>query len=69
MAVAVDDTCGIKIPLVDPERSIRGFRDALERFLLHPELVEQLSRGALRRAAEMSWDAKVREIAEAYARA
>jgi len=66
MAVAVDDTCGIKVPFVNPERSIRGFRDAIDRFLHNPELVEQLSKGALLRASALSWDAKVKEIAEAY---
>lgn len=67
MAVAVDDTCGIKVPLVTPERSIQGFRDAFDRILRDPGLIERLSEGALRRASFLSWDAKVKEIAEAYA--
>lgn len=66
MAVAVDETCGIKVPLVSPERSIQGFRDAIARLFRNPELVERLSEGALRRASHLSWDAKVKEIAEAY---
>ena len=66
MAVAVDHSCGVKVPLVDPERSIRGFRDAIGRFLRTPKQVTGLSAGALRRAQELSWDAKVREIALAY---
>ena len=66
MAVAVNDACGIKVPFVNPERSIQGFREALERILNRPGLVEQLSKGALRRASELSWDAKVKEIAETY---
>jgi glycosyltransferase involved in cell wall biosynthesis len=66
MAVAVDDTCGMKVSLMNPKRSIRGFRDALDSILRNPGLVEQLSKGALLRAAELSWDAKTQEIAEAY---
>ena len=66
MAVAVNDTCGIKVPLVNPARSIAGFRDAMEDLLINPGRVEALSRGALERAAQLSWDAKVSEIAEAY---
>lgn len=66
MAVAVDETCGIKVPFENPERSIQGFREALEQILNNPSLVEKLSAGALRRASELSWDAKVREMAEAY---
>ena len=66
MAVAVNDTCGIKVPFENPERSILGFREALDRILSNPGLVEKMSAGALRRAEELSWDAKVKEIAEAY---
>jgi glycosyltransferase involved in cell wall biosynthesis len=66
MAVAVDETCGIKVAFDNPERSIQGFREALEQILNNPPLVEKLSAGALRRASELSWDAKVREMAEAY---
>ena len=66
MAAAVDDTCGIKVPLVNPARSIKGFRDSLDRLLRNPEQVERLSEGALRRASELSWDAKAKDIADAY---
>jgi glycosyltransferase involved in cell wall biosynthesis len=68
MAVVVDGSSGIKVPFVDPKRSILGFRDALMQIIKNPNLVEQLSTGALRKAAELSWDAKVLEISEAYAR-
>jgi glycosyltransferase involved in cell wall biosynthesis len=66
MAVAVDETCGIKVPFVNPDRSIQGFRDALDSFLRNPEKVERLSEGALRRVSLLSWDAKVKEIAQSY---
>ena len=68
MAVAVDASCGIKVPFVSPAHSIRGFRDALERLLANPGLVRELSVGALKRAAHLSWDAKVAEMAETYDR-
>ncbi|HBG04814.1 MAG: hypothetical protein A2075_11555 [Geobacteraceae bacterium GWC2_58_44] len=66
MALAIEESCGIKIPFVDPKRSIEGFRDAIERLLRNPELVGRLSEGALRRASALSWEAKVKEFAEAY---
>jgi len=66
MAVAVDESCGIKVPFVNPRCSIDAFRDAIDAILRNPELVERLSRGALVRASALSWDAKVKEIAEAY---
>lgn len=68
MAVAVDAGCGIKVPCENPARSARGFRDAIEGLLRDPASVEKLSEGALRRASELSWDAKVKEIAKAYVR-
>jgi glycosyltransferase involved in cell wall biosynthesis len=68
MAVAVDARSGVKVPFENPERSIQGFREAIEGLLRDPGLVERLSEGALGRALELSWDVKVKEIAEAYVR-
>jgi glycosyltransferase involved in cell wall biosynthesis len=66
MGVAVNDDCGIKLPMIDPASSIAGFADAIRRLALEPGLVDRLSSGALRRAAELSWDNKARHIAERY---
>jgi glycosyltransferase involved in cell wall biosynthesis len=68
MAVAVNDMCGIKVPFVDPAHSVTGFREAILDLLRQPSRVEQLSAGALRRAEELSWEAKVRQMVEAYFR-
>ena len=67
MAIAVDETCGIKVPLVSPGNSIDAFRQALERIILDPPLLEKLSRGAIKRASALSWESKVREMSEKYA--
>lgn len=66
MAIAVDDTCGIKVPLIDPQYSINGFCEGIKKLLYNPALITTLSEGALRRSTELSWDAKVKTIAEAY---
>ena len=66
MGVAVDETSGIKVPMLNPETSITGFRDAILRFCREPGLLEKLSEGALRRAHELSWENKVRTIGDAY---
>lgn len=66
MGTLVTETCGIKIPLKDSETSIAGFADALRRLLVHSELVEKLSRGALARAQELTWAAKASEISCGY---
>lgn len=67
MGIAVDDTCGIKVPFENPEVSIYGFARALDRILLNPGLVSELSEGALKRASVLSWDVKVKKMADAYA--
>ncbi|MFH2093447.1 MAG: glycosyltransferase family 4 protein [Pseudomonadota bacterium] len=66
MGIAVDETCGIKVPFKNPEVSIQGFACALGRVLSNPGLVRELSEGALNRASVLSWDAKVKEMADAY---
>jgi glycosyltransferase involved in cell wall biosynthesis len=67
MKFAVTDQCGIKIPQQDPETSIKGFCDALQR-LADPLVYNRLSVGALNRASELTWDSKVAKISEAYMR-
>jgi Glycosyltransferase len=66
MGIAVTKKCGIKIPLCDPQTSIEGFSQAIRRIFDDKALVESLSRGALERAAELSWDKKVEEIVAGY---
>lgn len=66
MGIAVNESCGIKVPLANPETSINGFRDAIRDLIEHPEKVEELSLGALKRAEDLSWDKKVAVIAKVY---
>lgn len=66
MGTAVTESCGIKVPLAKPETSIAGFRAALDRFYADPALLERLSRGALARANELTWESKIQRISDAY---
>jgi len=66
MAAAVNDQCGFKVPLLDPETSICGFHDAILEFLESPHLLERLSQGAIARAKELTWDRIAQCIAGAY---
>ncbi|CAN5451961.1 hypothetical protein BH10PLA1_BH10PLA1_10990 [soil metagenome] len=68
MAVAVDHTSGIKVPLIDPATSIRGFSAAIARLADDPIELRRLSNGAVRRATELTWDAKVEQICRVYDR-
>lgn len=66
MGIAVQANCGIKIPLQDPETSVSGFQAAIRRFFDEPDLLENLSKGAFQRAAELDWDTKVERFLAAY---
>jgi glycosyltransferase involved in cell wall biosynthesis len=66
MGTAVDETCGIRVPLVDPGTSIAGFRSALEKLHQDPALLSALSRGALFRARELTWESKMETVSAAY---
>ncbi len=68
MGVAVTGGCGIKVPLLDFETSVRGFHSALNRLNQNPGLLRKLSQGALQRAAELSWDALAERIAQTFDR-
>lgn len=66
MGIAINDNCGIKIPLLNPETSIKGFREAIRELLSNPDKIGKLSRGALKRAEEISWDRNVEVITREY---
>ena len=66
MGTAVTGSCGIKVPLENPETSVAGFRAALDRFHAEPRLLDELSRGALARANELTWESKIQRISETY---
>ncbi len=66
MGVAVNERCGIKVPMISPHLSQGGFAAAIRSLLADPGRVRELSAGALARAGELSWDQKVRQIAEVY---
>lgn len=66
MSIAVNDNCGIKVPLIDPEKSILGFQKAIIRLVEEPGLLQKLKEGSLQRAKEISWDKMAEEIAADY---
>jgi len=66
MAIAVTDSCGLKVPLINPEESVKGFYTNIKKLLDNPELITILSKGSLERSKELSWDAKVKTISDAY---
>ena len=55
----VDQTCGMLVPVVSQEVTVRAFADALKSLHSSPELWKKLSDGALARAQQYRWDARL----------
>lgn len=66
MSIAIDDKCGIKIPLISPESSIEGFKNALLKLINNPIELERMKIGAKKRSEELSWDTMAETIALDY---
>jgi len=62
----VTDRCGVKIPLKTPRRAVAGLCDAIATLARDGRRREELSRGALQRAAEYSWDRHGENMANVY---
>ena len=68
MGFIVTDECGIKIPMTGRENSIQAIAGALRRLHDNPAELTRLSRGALKRSEELSWDYAAEQIAQGYER-
>lgn len=66
MSIAINETCGIKIPLNNPEESINGFHSAIKDLITNKDLLEKLKAGATKRAPQISWDSMAETIAKDY---
>ena len=66
MSLMVTDDCGIKVSPNGPAASAQGFADAIKKLATMPGEVTRLSRGALKRAGECTWDVNARMFAESY---
>lgn len=66
MSIAINDECGIKVPFVSPEESVKGFHDAMEKILSDRNLLRKLKLGAYKRSTEISWEVMAETIANDY---
>lgn len=66
MGMAINEECGIKVPLVSPADSVNGFHEAIRRLAAEPGLLEKLKQGAVKRSAEISWDKLAETMANDY---
>lgn len=63
---SVIDKVGIKIPLSNPEQSVKDFAAAIERIYKNRELLSKMSENCKARAEELSWENKALEMVELY---
>jgi glycosyltransferase involved in cell wall biosynthesis len=66
MSIAINDKCGLKVPLSSPKESIDGFCEAIYTLAKNNELLNRLQKGAYQRAKEISWDSMAETIANDY---
>jgi glycosyltransferase involved in cell wall biosynthesis len=66
MGTVITDECGRKIPMVSPRKSIAKIAETLIRLNSDRVLLKKLSDGALKRATELSWDNKARQMVGFY---
>jgi glycosyltransferase involved in cell wall biosynthesis len=62
----VDDSCGVKIPLLPPAELRKWIAKELLRFVENPKLLDPRREGALRRAAIFTWDRNAEAIGKIY---
>jgi glycosyltransferase involved in cell wall biosynthesis len=69
MADVVTAECGVKVPVGTVNEVVAQFAEAIDRLARTPEERRRLSEGAIQRAADFSWDTKVRKMLEVYEKA
>lgn len=62
----ITEDCGLKVPVSGPKQTVAGFRDALIALGRDRALLDSLSAGACRRAAEFSWDRQGLRMRDCY---
>ena len=65
-STVIDESCGIKINLVDPTYSINMFSKAILNLYKDKQLLTRLSKGAIKRAEILSWEEKAKQLIELY---
>ena len=62
----INDSCGIKIPVDEPRKVFINIKNAIVKLEKYENYRVSLSKGALERAKDFSWDGKVEELNSIY---
>jgi glycosyltransferase involved in cell wall biosynthesis len=66
MSSALNDKCGINVPVISPAESVKGFHNAMEKLVVNRSFLKELKTGAFKRAGEISWDVMAETMANDY---
>ena len=66
MAHVINDEVGIKIPLTNPQQSVKDFAEKIKNLYHHREVLERMSQNCRKRAEELSWENKAKQMVELY---
>ena len=67
VADIISSSCGVKIPVTNPEEVVAGLRQAITHFAAHRAALASLAAGALARAQDFLWSRNGEEMAKIYA--
>tara|TARA_R110002049_G_scaffold309052_2_gene516251 strand:+ start:9810 stop:11060 length:1251 start_codon:yes stop_codon:yes gene_type:complete len=62
----IDETCGIKIPLINPKESINQFSYEIDKIIENPKKLSQLKKGCRAKIESYFWDTKASKMNEIY---
>ena len=62
----VNNDVGIKIPLSTPDQSVKDFAEKIEYLYAHREVLARMSENCKKRAEELSWEKKAKQMVELY---
>lgn len=66
MSKVVTEDIGIKIPLTNPKQSVKDFANKINYLFHHREVLVQMSENCPKRAKELSWDNKAKQVVDLY---
>ena len=62
----IDDTCGIKIPVISPAESISQFSSKLDELVENPSLIKKLENGCEAKLFAYYWEVKGKQLFDIY---
>ena len=66
MSAVVTDDVGIKIPLSNPEQSVKDFAEKIDYLYHHRDVLKTMSDNCKLRAEELSWENKAKQMVALY---